>query len=99
MTRSKVAKRMLTNTPEEIKIYVRLHAALVVKVNRLLNAKGLTQKTAAEKSDKLPSGVYKWLNGEHDFTLRSIAKLEAELGEPLIEVHHRPNPNKHLKTP
>ena len=31
-----------------------------------------------------------WLNGEHNFTLRSLAKLEAELGETIIHVpQHR----------
>jgi transcriptional regulator with XRE-family HTH domain len=35
---------------------------------------------------KKPSEISKWLNGEHNFTLRSLAKLEAELGEPIITV-------------
>jgi len=88
--RSKVAERMLANTPEDVKIFTRLYAALVVKVNRLLKEKGLTQKALAEKLDKNPSEIHKWLSGEHNFTLRSIAKLEAELGEPLIVVPSHP---------
>ena len=36
--------------------------------------------------NKKPSEISKWLNGEHNFTLRSLAKLSAELGVPLIEV-------------
>ncbi|MBK8153775.1 MAG: hypothetical protein IPK61_12500 [Saprospiraceae bacterium] len=36
--------------------------------------------------DKKPSEISKWLSGEHNFTLRSLAKLSAELGEPLMEV-------------
>lgn len=99
MTRSKVAERILANTPEEVKIFTRLYAALAVKANRLLKAKGLTQKTLAEKPDKTSPEIRKWLNGEHNFTLHSIAKLEAEPGEPLIEVPNLPKPNKHLGTP
>lgn len=39
--------------------------------------------------DKKPSEINKWLKGNHNFTLKTIAKLEAELGEPIIEVRRR----------
>ena len=87
--RSKVAKRILDNTPEDVKIFVRLYADIIVRVNQLLKEKGYTQKQLAEKLDKTPSEIHKWLSGEHNFTLRSIAKLEAELGENLLEVPER----------
>jgi transcriptional regulator with XRE-family HTH domain len=48
--------------------------------------KGYTQKSLADKLEKKPSEIHKWLSGEHNFTLRSIAKLEAELGETILEV-------------
>lgn len=84
--RSKVAQRILSETPEEIKIFTRMYADIVVRVNQLLKAKGLNQKDLAEKMEKRPSEINKWLIGEHNFTLRSLAKLEAELGDPIINV-------------
>ena len=84
--RSKVAKRILAETPEETKIFARLYADIVVRVNQLLKAKGFSQKDLADKLEKRPSEVNKWLIGEHNFTMRSLAKLEAELGEPIINV-------------
>lgn len=84
--RSKVAQRILSETPEEIKIFTRMYADIVVRVNQLLRAKGLNQKDLAEKMEKRPSEINKWLIGEHNFTLRSLAKLEAELGDPIINV-------------
>lgn len=84
--RSKVAKRMLANIPEETRIFVNRYAELVVLINQILKEKGYSQKELAEKLDKVPSEIHKWLSGEHNFTLRSIAKLEAELGEPLLVV-------------
>lgn len=84
--RSKVARRILAETPEETKIFARLYADIVVRVNQLLNAKGYSQKNLADKLEKRPSEVNKWLIGEHNFTIRSLAKLEAELGEPIINV-------------
>ncbi len=80
---------MLAKTPEETKIFVAKYADIVVRVNELIRDKGHTQKSLAEKLGKKPSEISKWLNGEHNFTLRSLAKLEAELGEPIINVPQR----------
>jgi transcriptional regulator with XRE-family HTH domain len=87
--RSKVAQRILAETPEETKIFARLYADIVVRVSQLLKTKGLSQKDLADKLEKRPSEVNKWLIGEHNFTLRSLAKLEAELGETIINVPQR----------
>ena len=87
--RSKVAQRILAETPEETKIFARLYADIVVRVNQLLKAKGFSQKDLADKLEKRPSEINKWLVGEHNFTLRSLAKLEAEFGETIINVPHR----------
>nr|WP_315218305.1 helix-turn-helix transcriptional regulator [uncultured Flavobacterium sp.] len=87
--RSKVAQRILAETPAETKIFARLYADIVVRVNQLLKAKGFSQKDLADKLEKRPSEINKWLVGEHNFTLRSLAKLEAELGETIINVPHR----------
>lgn len=87
--RSKVAQRILAETPEETKIFARLYADIVVRVNQLLKEKGFSQKDLADKMEKRPSEINKWLVGEHNFTLRSLAKLEAELGDTIINVPHR----------
>lgn len=87
--RSKIAKRILDKTPESTKIYVSLYGDIVVRVQELIKEKGLTQKKLAEGMNKKPSEISKWLSGEHNFTLRSLAKLEAELGEPIIQVPQR----------
>ncbi len=87
--RSKVAQRILAETPEETKIFTRMYADIVVRVQQLLKAKGFSQKDLADKLAKRPSEINKWLVGEHNFTLRSLAKLEAELGDTIINVPHR----------
>lgn len=84
--RSKVFQRILDKTPEDVKIFTRHYGDLVVRINSLLKEKGYSQKDLAEKLDKKPSEISKWLKGEHNFTLRSLAKLEAELGAPLFYV-------------
>lgn len=82
--RSKVAKKIQEETPEEVKIFVRQYTDIVVRINQILQAKGYTQKDLADKMKKKPSEINKWLKGYHNLTLKTLAKLEAELGEPII---------------
>ena len=87
--KSKTAERMMAKMPEDVKIFIDKYADIVVRINQLLKEKGYSQKNLAEKMDKKPSEISKWLSGNHNFTLRSIAKLEAELGEIILYVPQR----------
>jgi transcriptional regulator with XRE-family HTH domain len=82
--RSKIAKKIQQETPDEIRIFVRQYTDIVVRINQLMEAKGYTQKLLAERMNKRPSEINKWLKGNHNLTLKTLAKLEAELGEPII---------------
>ncbi|HET7114914.1 MAG TPA: helix-turn-helix transcriptional regulator [Hanamia sp.] len=82
--RSKVAKRIQDETPEDVRIFVRQYTDIVVRINEIMETKGYTQKDLAEKMKKKPSEINKWLKGNHNLTLKTLAKLEAELGEPII---------------
>ena len=84
--RSKVAKKIQSETPEELRIFVRQYTDIVIRINELIKAKGYTQKDLAEKLNKRPSEINKWLKGNHNLTLKTIAKLETQLGEPIIYV-------------
>ncbi|MBP6184138.1 MAG: helix-turn-helix transcriptional regulator [Saprospiraceae bacterium] len=87
--RSKTLDRLLKSTPKDVDIFVDWYADLVVRINQLLREKGISKKELAINLDKNPSEISKWLGGEHNFTLRSLAKLSAELGENLLEVPRR----------
>ena len=93
--RSKVAKQIQEETPEEVRIFVRQYTDIVLRINQILQAKGYTQKDLAEKMNKKPSEINKWLKGNHNLTLKTLAKLEAELGEPII---HISNERLHKRT-
>jgi transcriptional regulator with XRE-family HTH domain len=84
--RSKIAQQIIDRTPAEVKIFVKKYGDLVVRVHQVLKEKGITQKELAQRMDKTPSEISKWLSGDHNLTLRSIAKLEAELETDLIYV-------------
>ena len=87
--RSKHTQRILDETPEEVRIFVRKYGDLVVRIHQLLKDRGITQKELAARMEKSPSEISKWLSGNHNLTLRSIARLEAELGADLIYVPKR----------
>ncbi|GGI58485.1 helix-turn-helix domain-containing protein [Winogradskyella haliclonae] len=84
--RNKILQEVLNEIPKETKIFVRLYTDIVTRINQLLEMKGLSQKDLAEKLDKRPSEVNKWLKGEHNLTLRSIAKMQSALESDIINV-------------
>ena len=95
--RSKIAKKIQAETPPEVRIFVRLYTDIVVRINALLAAKGYTQKDLSDKMKKKPSEINKWLKGTHNLTLKTLAKLEAELGEPIVQASPGPLPKKPRK--
>jgi transcriptional regulator with XRE-family HTH domain len=86
MKKNSFLEEIRKEIPEETKVFVRHHTDIVIRVNELLSKKGWTQKKLAENMGKKPSEINKWLKGEHNFTLRSLAKLEVELGESIFHV-------------
>jgi transcriptional regulator with XRE-family HTH domain len=84
--RSKYLQQVLDETPEDVKIFAKLYGNLILRIHEILEQKGMSQNGLAERLGKKPSEISKWLSGEHNLTLRTIAKLEAELGEPLLSV-------------
>jgi transcriptional regulator with XRE-family HTH domain len=84
--RSKIARKILEETSLEQRLFVKKYADIVVRINQLLKAKGWNQQQLSQALDKRPSEISKWVNGDHNFTLRSLSKLEAELGDDIIYV-------------
>jgi ribosome-binding protein aMBF1 (putative translation factor) len=86
----KVAKTSLTQllgniTPEE-KMETRLSFLISNRIDSLMAERGLSKKQFADAIGRKPSEVTKWLSGEHNFTLKTIAFLSAFFGESLINV-------------
>lgn len=85
---SKYVNRILERRSPETKIFVRKYVDIVERIHNVLVSRGMTQKDLANLMEKRESEISKWLSGEHNFTLKSIAKLEAALGVELISVPH-----------
>lgn len=71
---------------DEVKRYVDHSFDIVNRIYDLLEKQGRTQRDLANIMGKKESEISKWMQGTHNFTLKSIAKIESVLGEKLVEV-------------
>lgn len=78
-------KQMVANVPTDVMTEVDMSFAIADEINALMQERGLTKKQFADALNKKPSEVTKWLSGQHNFTLRTIAMLSAFFGKPLIK--------------
>lgn len=81
-----VFKEMLAEVPAEINAEMDLSFAIATRLDALIKGKGLSKKEFAEAIGKRPSEVTKWLSGQHNFTLRTLAMLSTFFGETLVTV-------------
>lgn len=83
--------KMQSDIPEDVRIYVKKSMDILDRLHELMEDKGIMQKQLAEKMGKTEAEISKWLNGVQNFTLKTLSKLEAALGSPIIEVPCRKN--------
>ncbi|MBP5369253.1 MAG: helix-turn-helix transcriptional regulator [Bacteroidales bacterium] len=75
---------MTAAVPPEIRQEIDLEFAVSNRIEELMKKYGFTKLQLAQKLGKRPSEITKWLSGQHNFTLRTIAQLSAFFGEPLV---------------
>ncbi len=80
--------------PEEARMRAKLSVAIANRIETLMKKKGLSKKQFADALGRRPSEITKWLGGEHNFTIASLAKLMAFFGEPIIIVANQSSENK-----
>lgn len=86
--RSEIADRIYNNASPESNIFVHLYADLLKRVHEILEEKELTHEEKSQQWTKEypESEITRWIEGTHDFSLHSLARLEVELGEVILEV-------------
>lgn len=77
---------MLASVPPEIQQEVDLELAISNKIYDLMLTKGLSKLEFAQAIGKRPCEITKWLSGQHNFTIRTIAMISAFFGETVIRV-------------
>ncbi|MCM1331057.1 MAG: helix-turn-helix transcriptional regulator [Bacteroides sp.] len=64
----------------------RLSFAISNRLCALMKERGLNRKQLAEAVGKRPNEVTRWLSGEHNFTIATIAMLSTFFGKPIVTV-------------
>jgi len=75
--------------PKETTLYVEKSHAIADRIFEILDKKGIDQSDLAKSLGKYESEISKWLTGDHNFTIYSLAKMEAALGEEIIQIPKR----------
>lgn len=78
------AKSRLAN-----KSYSKISNLIAFEILERLDELGWTQKQLAEKMNVYPQQVNKWVKGNENFTIATLARLEEVLQTKLIEVPSR----------
>ena len=77
-------QQMVSRVPKDVMTEVDLSFAIADQINKLMLEKGLTKKQFADALGKKPSEVTKWLSGQHNFTIKTLAMLSSFFGKSLI---------------
>ena len=87
MKRAKISLRELLSdiSPEE-RAEARLSFQISNRLDSLMKEKGLSKKQLADAIGKRPSEITRWLSGEHNFTISTLAMLSSFFGQPLCRI-------------
>ncbi len=83
---NKSLEEMLGPIPERIQRETDLSFQISDRIYDLMQERGLTKKQFAEALGKRPCEVTKWLSGQHNFTISTLAMLSAFFGKSIINV-------------
>lgn len=78
--------KLLGEIPQELREETKLSFDIADRIYALMLEKGLSKKQFADALGRRPSEITKWLSGEHNFTIATLAKLSTFFGEPIITV-------------
>lgn len=83
---AKTLEEMLGPIPQEIAAEVDLSFKISDRIDLLMRERGLTKKQFADALGRRPSEITKWLSGQHNFTIATLAMLSSFFGQPIVTV-------------
>lgn len=82
-------QQMLSSVPQDIMTEIDLSFVIATEIETLMRERGLNKKQFADALGKKPSEITKWLSGQHNFTIRTLAMLSNFFGTPIIRATTR----------
>ena len=86
MKRNKILDKIRKYRSKYVDIFVDYTFDLSKRIQFLLEQNCMDQKDLAKALGKNESEISKWLSGSHNFTLKTVARIEEILGGKLIEI-------------
>ena len=83
---SKTLEEMLGPIPANVQKEVDLSFEISDRIDTLMRQRGLSKKQFADALGRRPSEITKWLSGQHNFTLATLAMLSSLFGQPIVTV-------------
>lgn len=94
MKRNKILDRIRKYRSRYVDIFVDYTFDLSKRIQFLLDKNSMDQKDLAKALVKSESEISKWLSGSHNFTLKTVARIEEVLGGKLLEIVNEETLNK-----
>ncbi|MBP3534858.1 MAG: helix-turn-helix transcriptional regulator [Muribaculaceae bacterium] len=79
-------REIFDEIPQAKREETRLSFAISNRLAELMEAKGLNKRQFAEALGKRPNEITRWLSGEHNFTIATLAMLSSFFGQPIVTV-------------
>ena len=79
-------KEMLTQIPAEERRHADISFGIARRIGDILQRKGWSQADFAEAAGEKGAEISKWMSGQQNFTIRTIAFIETVLGEEILQV-------------
>ncbi len=83
---AKSLQEMLGPIPDAVQREVDLSFEISDRIDALMRERGLSKKQFADAMGRRPSEVTKWLSGQHNFTIATLAKISAFFNRSIITV-------------
>ena len=77
-------QEIFNEIPEEKREETRLSLDISKRLAALIQERGLNKQQFAEALGKRPNEITRWLSGEHNFTISTLAMLSTFFGKSII---------------
>lgn len=96
MIKNKRLEERRKSISKDVDITVRQSFEIVDRIHEILVKQGKGRKDLALLLGKSESEISKWMSGTHNFTIQTLSKIQAALGESVIEVTREKQVEKKL---
>ncbi len=83
---TKSLQEMLGPIPASIQQEVNLSFEISDRIDTLMRERGMSKKQFADALGRRPSEITKWLSGQHNFTISTLAMLSSFFGVPIVTI-------------